>query len=156
MKETIIEILKEMSIDDRYYDLCMRYGDLKNRYPLKRKDVEPIIKSYNKGFKYVTGDRLFLKKFKHQEHSVWLYIYFKDGLISFSFASRIEGSDQDGCWANLHKMSEYVNPDFNELTYKKTLIATTLEEAYDIIDHIFKMLDEFAELFRQKVGDIDI
>jgi len=29
-----------------------------------------------------------------------------------------------------------------------------IDENY--FDHIFKMLDEFAELFRQIVGDIDI
>jgi len=70
MKEVIIEILKEMSIDVRYYNLYLRYNDIKNTYPLKRNDVESVIQSYDSGFKYITGDRVFMKEFMYREYFV--------------------------------------------------------------------------------------
>ena len=82
MKETIVEILKEMSIDDRYYNLCKKFNkkNVKNRYSLKRKDVESVIRSYDEEFKYVTGDRLFIKEMIYQDYSVRFYIGFRDGI----------------------------------------------------------------------------
>ena len=155
MKETIVEILKEMSIDERYYSLCLKHRDVKNRYPLKRKDVESVIRSYDEGFKYVTGDRLFIKEMMYQDYSVRFYIGFRDGIISFFYSIWIEDKKGNGHRGNLHTLSEYVNPDFNDLTSMKAVVATTLDEAYDIIDKIFQMLDEFTDLFKKRFGDIE-
>ena len=85
MQELIIEILKKIELDKEYMKLCQANCDFEGRYNLKRKEIEPMIKSFDSDFKYISNDRVFMKEAAFEEFTVRFFIGFKGGITNFGY-----------------------------------------------------------------------
>ena len=80
MQEFILGILRKIELDKEYIKLCQNHYDFDGRANLNRKEIEPIIKSFDSDFKYVAKDRTFLKETSFEEFTLRFFIGFKNDI----------------------------------------------------------------------------
>jgi len=149
MKKEILEILIKINLDKEYLQLCTEYCDFNNSANFKRKDVEPIIKSYDSDFKYISGDKTFLKEFLYEEFTVRFFIDFSYGIAGFGYLVWKEGENQNYYKGNLVTLTELIDPRFEEKVKHKSPIATSAKEYDIILSKIFKLYNDFKLEFEK-------
>lgn len=154
MKDTILFILKDVKLDIQYIDLCNRYKDFDNRVNLNRKEAEPIIKSFDSHFKYLSKDRAFLKEISLGEFIVRFFIGFKDGIVGFGYLIWKEGQSNNYYKGNLLTLSKLIDPKFEDKVEYNSPIATSLDDFKEILAKIFFLYKEIEKRFKEQ--DIDI
>ena len=150
MKDTILFILKDVKLDIQYIDLCNRYKDFDNRVNLNRKEAEPIIKSFDSHFKYLSKDRAFLKEISLGEFIVRFFIGFKDGIVGFGYLIWKEGENSNYYKGNLPTLAKIIDPKFDEKVKYPTPIATSIEDFTEILSRIFLLYSEFEKRFKNQ------
>lgn len=143
MKTFILEILREIELDKEYVKLCQSYCDFDKRLDLNKKDIEPIIKSYDPDFKYIAKDRTFLTEITFGEFTIRLFIGYKSGIISFGYLIWKEGENHNYYKGNLYTLSKEIDSKFEEKVQYNSPIATSLEDFKEILSKIFFLLNCF-------------
>ncbi len=149
MKKEILEILIKINLDKDYIQLCTDYCDFNNSANFKRKDVEPIIKSYDPAYKYISVDRTFMKEFLFGDLTVRFFIGFKSGITGFGYLIWKEGENQNYYKGNLLTLTELIDPRFEEKVKYKSPIATSVKEYDVILSKIFKLYNDFKLEFEK-------
>lgn len=151
MQELILGILRKMELDKEYIKLCQNHYDFDGRASLNRKEIEPIIKSFDPGFKYVAKDRTFLKETRFEEFTLRFFIGFKNGVIDFSYLVWKEGENHNFYQGRLATLAEQIDPEFKEKVKYKTPIATSLEDFKEILSKYFELFESFKQRFQEEV-----
>jgi hypothetical protein len=94
MKEIILKILREIKLNQVYTDLCLKFDDFDKGQNLNRRDIEPIIKSFDSSFKYIARDRTFIKETQFKMFKVRFFIGYRGGIIDFSYLIWKEGENK--------------------------------------------------------------
>jgi hypothetical protein len=152
MKELILEILREIELDKEYVKLCQRYSDFDGRAKLTRKEVEPIIKSYDPDFRYTEMDKTFLKEISFEEFTVRFFIGFKSGIFGFGYLIWKEGENHNFYKGNLHTLSKEIDPEFEGKVKYNSPIATSLQDFNEILSKIFSLIATFGKRFKETVN----
>ncbi len=151
MQELILGILQKIGLDKEYAKLCQDYCDFDGRATLTRKDIEPIIKSFDSDFKYVVKDRTFLKETTFEEFTVRFFIGFKNGIIDFSYLVWKEGESYNFYQGRLATLSEQIDPEFNGKVKYKSPIATSLDDFKEILSKFFEWFESFKQHFQEAI-----
>lgn len=151
MQELILGILKEIELDKEYAKLCERYCDFDNSANLNKKEVAPIIKSFDSDFKYIARDRTFLKETAFEEYTVRFFIGFKSGITGFGYLVWKEGENHNFYKGNLVTLSEQIDPGFKERVKYNSPIATSLEDFKEILSKFFELFESFKQHFQEAV-----
>lgn len=150
MNKLILDILQEIELDKEYVKLCQCYCDFDGRMNLNRKDIEPIIKSYDPDFKYTAKDRTFLKEITFKEYTVRFFVGYKGGIIDFSYLIWKEGENQNFYQGRLASLTESIDPKFEKKVKFQTPIATSLEDFKEILSKIFAIFNLFKYHFERR------
>lgn len=151
MQELILEILKKIELDKEYVKLCQANCYFDDRYNLNRKEIEPIIKSFDPDFKYIAKDKTFLKEINFKEFTVRFFIGFKSGVIGFGYLIWKEGENHNYYKGNLHTLSKQIDPEFDERVEYNFPIATSLEDFKKILSKFFELFESFKQHFEEAV-----
>ncbi|GAB3337197.1 hypothetical protein GCM10027429_21370 [Marivirga atlantica] len=151
MQELILGILRKIELDKEYLKLCQNHHDFDGRANLNRKEIEPIIKSFDSDFKYVAKDRTFLKETPYEEFTLRFFIGFKNGIIDFSYLVWKEGENHNFYQGRLATLAEQIDPEFKEKVKYKTPIATSLEDFKEILSKYFELFESFKQHFQETV-----
>jgi len=156
MKELILEILREIELDKEYIKLCMSYSNFDGRANLNRKEIEPIIKSYDPDFRYVAKDRTFLKEMTFEEFTVRFFVGYKGGIVDFSYLIWKEGENHNFYQGRLASLAESIDPEFEEKIKYQTPIATSLGDFKEILSKIFSLFSAFEQRFREAIKKLNL
>lgn len=151
MQELILGILRKIELDKEYIQLCQNHYDFDGRANLNRKEIEPIIKSFDSDFKYVAKDRTFLKETTFEEFTLRFFIGFKNGIIDFSYLVWKEGENHNFYQGRLATLAEQIDPEFKEKVKYKTPIATSIEDFKEILSKYFELFESFKQYFQAAV-----
>lgn len=151
MQELILGILRKIELDKEYIKLCQNYYDFDGRANLNRKEIEPIIKSFDSDFRYIAKDRTFLKETTLEGFTVRFFIGFKNGIIDFSYLIWKEGENHNFYQGRLATLTEQIDPEFKEKVKYKTPIATSLKDFKEILSKFFELFDAFKQRFSEAV-----
>lgn len=151
MEKIIVEILKEINLDIEYEKLCLEFNKFDKAANLNRKEVEPIIKSYDPNFKYIAKDRTFLKEILFQGFTVRFFIGFKSGIIGFGYLIWKEGENHNYYKGNLHTLSKKIDPEFEAKVEYNSPIATSLDDFKEILSKIFLLFEAFKQHFMKAI-----
>ncbi len=151
MHEQILEILKKIELDKKYLLLCQIHSDFDGRMNLTRKDVEPIIKSYDSAFIYIPRDKTFMKEFLFGEYTVRFFISFKSGIIGFGYLVWKEGENNNFYKGNLVTLTELIDPNFEEKVKYKSPIVSSIDEYNLVLSKIFELYTTFKRNFEKIV-----
>ncbi len=151
MQELILGILKEIELDKEYAKLCEHYCDFDNSANLNKKEVDPIIKSFDSDFKYITRDRTFLKETAFEEYTVRFFIGFKSGIVDFGYLVWKEGDNNNFYKGDLQTLSKEVDAKFEEKVKYNRPLATSLEDFKEILSKYFELFESFKRRFREEV-----
>ena len=147
MDEHILKILEKIELNEKYITLCNSYLNFDKRLNLTRKEIEPIIKSYDSDFKYIAKDQTFLKEVSFDEFTVRFFIGYKGGIIDFSYLIWKESENHNFYQGRLASLSELIDSNFEKKVKYQTPIATSLEDFKEILLEIFSLFDSFKEYF---------
>lgn len=153
MEKIILEILKKIEINKEYIKLCQEYYNIDGQVNLKRKEVEPIIHSYDRDFKYIAKDKTFVKETTFKEYTVRFFIGFKSGIVGLGYLIWKEGENHNYYKGNLLSLSKQIDAEFEHKVKYNSPIATSVEDFEKILSKIFELFEEFLKLFRAKFGN---
>lgn len=151
MQELILEILKKIELDKEYAKLCERYCDFDNSANFNKKEVDPIIKSFDSDFKYIARDRTFLKETTFEEYTVRFFIGFKSGIVDFGYLVWKEGDNNNFYKGDLQTLSKEVDAEFEERVKYNRPLATSLEDFKEILSKYFELFESFKYHFQEAV-----
>ncbi|MFT6963886.1 MAG: hypothetical protein ACJAWV_003624 [Flammeovirgaceae bacterium] len=151
MQELILEILKEIELDKEYVKLCQANCDFDGRHNLNRKEIEPIVKSFDSNFKYVAKDKIFLKEISFEEFTIRFFIGYQGGIVDFSYLIWKEGGNNNFYQGRLASLSEQIDPEFEEKVKYQTPIAVSLEGFKTILSKIFELFESFKQRFEEAI-----
>ncbi|MEO9964663.1 MAG: hypothetical protein ABJF11_02670 [Reichenbachiella sp.] len=151
MEKLILEILQKIELDKEYAKLCQNYCDFDNSANLNKKEVDPIIKSFDSDFKYIARDRTFLKETIFEGYTVRFFIGFKSGITGFGYLVWKEGDNNNFYKGNLVTLSEQIDPEFTEKVKYNSPIATSLEDFKEILSKFFELFSAFEQRFKEAV-----
>ncbi len=151
MQELIIEILKKIELDKEYIRLCQANCSFDNRYNLSRKEIEPIIRSFDPDFRYIAKDKTFLKEITFEEFTVRFFIGYQGGIVDFSYLVWKEGENDNFYQGRLASLSEQIDSEFEERVKYQTPIATSLEDFKEILSKYFDLFESFKQHFQAAV-----
>lgn len=151
MQELILEILKKVELDKEYLKLCQDNCDFNGRYNLTRKEAEPIIKSFDLGFKYISNDRVFMKETAFEEFKVRFFIGFRGGITSFGYLIWREGEINSYHKGNLYTLSKQINPEFEDKLESNCPIVASLDDFKDILSKFFELFEYFKQCFEKAI-----
>ena len=151
MQELILEILQKIELDKEYIKLCQANSNFDSRYNPNRKEIEPIIKSFDPDFKYIAKDKTFLKEIVFEEYTVRFFIEFKDGIVEFSYLIWKEGENHNYYKGGLDSLVELIDSEFEEKVDYQTPIATSLEDFKEILSKFFELFEFFKKHFQEAV-----
>ena len=114
MQELILEILKKIGLDKEYIKLCQANCDFDGRYNLNRKEIEPVIKSFDPEFKYIAKDKTFLKEVAFEGFTVRFFIGYQGGIVDFSYLVWKEGENENFYQGRLASLSEQIDSEFEK------------------------------------------
>lgn len=147
MEKLIFETLKKINLDIEYKALCFEYNDFERAINLGKKEVEPIIKSYDPDFSYISKDRTFLKEMFFEGYTVRFFIGFKRGVIGFGYLIWKEGENHNFYKGNLHTLSKQINSEFEKKGGYNFPMATSLNDLKEILFKIFVLFEKFKKHF---------
>ena len=154
MKKLVLDILKDIKLDKIYIELCLAHCNFDESANLNRKEIEPIIKSFDPDFKYIARDRVFLKEILHEGFIVRFFIGYRSGIVDFSYLLWKEGESDKYRKGRLATLTELIDPKFKEKVEYKTPIATSLDEFQEILIVIITLFKNFKKNFFKEVrGD---
>lgn len=151
MQELILEILKKIRLDNEYIKLCQANCNFDGRYNLNRKEIEPVIKSFDPDFKYIAKDKTFLKEIAFEEFTVRFFIGYQGGIVDFSYLVWKEGENDNFYQGRLASLSEQIDSEFEEKVKYQTPIATSLEDFKKILSKFFELFESFKQHFQEAV-----
>ncbi|REE00544.1 hypothetical protein [Marinoscillum furvescens] len=151
MQELILGILKEIELDKEYAKLCERFCDFDNSANLNKKEVDPIIKSFDSGFKYIARDRTFMKETAFEEYTVRFFIGFKSGIVDFGYLVWKEGDNNNFYKGDLQTLSKEVDAEFEGNVRYSRPLATSLEDFKEILSKYFELFESFKQHFQEAV-----
>jgi hypothetical protein len=151
MREKIINILQAIELEKKYTQLCQEFCDFEGRANLTRKEVEPIIKSYDPAYKYIARDRIFMKELLFQKLKVRFFIGYQSGITDFGYLIWKEGENHNYQKGDLATLTEMINPKFSENLKFKRPIVSSIEEFEIVISTIFELYNVFKDRFEQLV-----
>lgn len=151
MQELILEILKKIELDKEYVKLCQANCNFDGRYNLNKKEIEPIIKSFDPDFKYIAKDKTFLKEIAFDEFTVRFFIGYQGGIVDFSYLVWKEGENDNFYQGRLASLSEQIDSEFEEKVKYQTPIATSLEDFKEILSKFFELFESFKQHFQEAV-----
>jgi len=154
MKEIILKILREIKLNQVYTDLCLKFDDFDKGQNLNRKDIEPIIKSFDSSFKYIARDRTFIKETQFKMFKVRFFIGYRGGIIDFSYLIWKEGENQNYYQGRLASLSKLIDTNFDIKVKYQTPIASSLDDFTEILTKILSLYQEFEKRFKEQVIDI--
>ena len=148
MENKITDILKSISFDKKFIDMCNRYSDWDHGANLSRKDIGRLIKNHDNEFNYISRDRVFMKEFAYTEYTVRFFISYRGGLIGFGYLVWNESESQKYYKGNMFTLAKILDSNIRDHISYSTPIATSLEDFENIISEIFDLYNSFEQNFK--------
>ncbi len=151
MGNKIRDILKLISYDKKFTDMCNRYSDWDHAANLNRKDIGRLINNHDSEFNYISRDRVFMKEFPYKDYTIRFFISYRDGLIGFGYLIWKEAESHKYYKGNMLTLAKILDTNIRDHISYSAPIATSLKDFENIISEIFNLYDSFEQKFKNNM-----